>query len=67
MAETREIFEQVEDEQGRTRLDRPFTPEEAKEQDERNRAKLGYRTGRFDAFMTGTEKEPRAKLGRTRR
>ena len=37
MAETREVYEQVEDETGRTRRDRPFTAEEAKELDARNR------------------------------
>jgi hypothetical protein len=31
-----ELFEQVEDEHGRTRLDRPFTAEEARVQDEQN-------------------------------
>jgi hypothetical protein len=47
---------------GRTRLDRPFTPEEAKEQDARNRERLQKgRTGRFDPFLTGTETTARAK------
>lgn len=32
----RQPFEQVEDERGRTRLDRPFTPEEATAQDADN-------------------------------
>ena len=40
MAETREVYEQVEDETGRTRLDRPFTAEEAKELDAWNWERL---------------------------
>lgn len=40
MAETREIFEQVDDGAGCTRLDRPFTAEEAAAQDAANRARL---------------------------
>ena len=52
IAETREIFEQVKDEHGRTRLDRPFTPEEAKERDARNRERLQKgRTGRLEPFF----------------
>jgi hypothetical protein len=35
-----EVYEQVEDEHGRTRLDRPLTAEEARAQDERHRAIL---------------------------
>ena len=68
MAETREIYEQAEDETGRTRLDRPFTPEEAKEQDARNRERLqaGGRTGRFDPYLSGTEQEARAQRGNRR-
>jgi hypothetical protein len=62
MAETREIFEQVDDGVGCTRLDRPFTAEEAAAQDAANRARLEKgRTGRFDPFLSGTEKQARAK------
>lgn len=35
-----EVFEQVEDEQGRIRLDRQLTGEEAAAQDEENRRRL---------------------------
>ena len=62
-----EVFEQVEDEAGRTRLDRPFTAEEAKEQDARNREQLqAGRTGHFDPYLSGTEKQARAKRGSRR-
>ena len=63
MAEKREVYEQVVDDSGRTRLDRPFTPEEAQAQDARNREKLGGRTGRFDPYFTGEEEQVRAKRG----
>ena len=54
MAETREVYEQVEDETGRTRLDRPFTAEEAKELDARNRERLTVgRIRRFDPYAPG--------------
>lgn len=67
MADKRDVYEQHEDETGRTRLDRPFTPEETKEQDARNRERLGAgRTGRFDPYLSGTERQARAKRGRTR-
>ncbi len=67
MADKRETFEQVRDEAGRTRLDRPFTPDEAKAQDAENRAKLEKgRTGRFDPYLSGEEQQARAKRGRTR-
>ena len=62
-----EIFEQVPDENGVTRLDRRWTPEEAHVIEEANRALLvGGRTGRFDAFLNDTEHEARAKRRRTR-
>lgn len=57
-----EVFQQTEDDAGRTRLDRPFTPEEAKQQDAENRERLEKgRTGRFDPYLSGTEKQARAK------
>ena len=60
-------FEQVEDEHGRTLLDRPFTPEEAAANDERNLEKLGGRPGNFlQPWVTDTEDEVRATR-RTRR
>jgi hypothetical protein len=53
------------DEAGRTRLDRPFTAEEAKEQDAANTAKLEKgRTGRFEPFLSGEEKQARTKRSR---
>ena len=66
MAETREVYEQVEEETGRTRLDRPFTAEEAKELDARNRERLTVgRTGRFDPYLSGTEQEARSKRSKS--
>ena len=66
MAETREVYEQVEDETGRTRLDRPFTAEEAKELDARNRERLTVgRTGRFDPYLSSTEQEARSKRSKS--
>ena len=63
-----EAYEQRKDERGLTRLDWPFTPEEAKEQDARNRERLEKgRTGRFDACFTGEEQHARAKRGRSKR
>jgi hypothetical protein len=63
----REVYEQREDETGRTSLDRPFTAEEATAQDARNRQRLeACRTGRFDPFLSGEELQARAKRGRTR-
>jgi hypothetical protein len=65
MAEKRETLEQVEDEAGRTRLDRPFTAEEAQAQDAANRERLEKgRTGRFEPFLLGEEHTARAKRGR---
>jgi hypothetical protein len=65
MAEKREIFEQVDDGAGRTRLERPFTAEEAQAQDAANRAKLEKgRTGRFEPFLSGEEQKARAKRRR---
>ena len=62
-----EVFEQVEDEHGRTRMDRPLTPDEAKQQDAENRERLEKgRTGRFDPYLSGEEQQARAKRGRTR-
>ena len=67
MAETREVYEQVEDETGRTRLDRPFTAEEAKALDARNLERLtAGRTGRFDPYLSG-EDQRRAKRGTSKR
>jgi hypothetical protein len=65
MAEKREVFEQVEDEHGRTRLDRRLTPEEAAAQDACNAERLGpARAASFyQPFATGTEHEARAKRG----
>jgi hypothetical protein len=64
MADTRKVFEQVEDETARTRLDRPFTAEEAKEQDSRNGERLqAGRTGRFEPFLSGEEQYARARRG----
>jgi len=61
-----EVFEQVEDEAGRTRLDRPFTPDEAKAQDAENRERLDEgRTGRFEPFLSGTEQKARAQRRKT--
>ena len=37
------VYEQAENEAGRMRLDRPFSPEEAAAQDKENLAKLGDR------------------------
>ena len=66
MAETREVFEQVEDETGRTRLDRPFTAEEATELDARNRERLTVgRTGRFDPYLSCAEQEARSKRSKS--
>ena len=63
----RAVYEQVEDETGRTRLDRPFTAEEAEQQDAENRERLEKgRTGRFDPFLTGEEQRARAKRGSPR-
>jgi hypothetical protein len=61
MAEKREVFEQTQDEHGRTRMDRVLTPEEAAAQNAANAAKL--EPGRLgpQPFHSGTEKEPRAK------
>lgn len=57
-----EVFEQVENEAGRTRLDRPLTPDEAKAQDAENRERLEKgRTGRFDPFLSGEEQQARVK------
>ena len=51
---------------GRTRLDRPFTAEEAKELDARNRERLTVgRTGRFDPCLSGTEQEARSKRSKS--
>jgi hypothetical protein len=62
MTDEREVFQQVRDESGRLRLDRPFTPEEAAALDAANREKLEKgRTGRFDPFLTGTEQTARKK------
>ena len=66
MAE-REVNKQTEDENGRTRLDRPFTAEEAKELDARNRERLtAGRTGRFEPFLSGTEKQARVKRSKVK-
>ena len=44
----------------------PFTPEEAKEQDARNREKLqAGRTLRFEPFLSGTEQKARAQRRKT--
>ncbi len=62
-----EVFEQAEDPNGRTRMDRPLTPAEAAAQDGENRAMLeAGRTGRFEPFLSGEEKQARARRG-TRR
>jgi len=51
----------------RTRLDRPFTPEEAQAQDAANRERLEKgRTGRFEPFLSGKEQRVRARRGRRR-
>ena len=68
MAEQREIYELREDEMGRTRLDRPFTPEEAAAQDAANRERLeAGRTGRFDPYHTGEEQQARARRGTSKK
>ena len=62
-----EVFQQTEDEAGRTRLDRPLTPEEAAAQDAANRERLEKgRTGRFEPFLSGEEQQARAKRGSRR-
>ena len=62
--ETPEVFEQAEDPNGRTRMDRPLTPAEAQAQDAENRARLeAGRTGRFEPFLSGEEKQARARRG----
>jgi len=54
--------ERVKDEAGRTRLDRPFTSEDAKGRDAATIETLGAgRTGRVDPNPSGTEKRARAK------
>ena len=63
-AEETPVFEQTEDPNGRTRMDRPLTPAEAAAQDAENRAMLeAGRTGRFEPFLSGEEKQARAKRG----
>ena len=62
-----EVFQQIEDDASRTRLDRPFTVDEAKAQDAENRERLEKgRSGRFEPFLSGEEQQARAKRGRTR-
>jgi hypothetical protein len=56
LADGEELFEPIEDERGRLRLDRRLTPEEAAAQDEANRAAwLQDRRARFGGSSTTTE------------
>ena len=52
------VYEQTEDERGRTRLDRPFTAEEAAAQDAAHRER--YREERAKRFGGGHGRTPEA-------
>jgi len=53
-----QVFEQAEDEAGRMRLDRPFTPEEAAAADKENLARLGERAVLLGQFRDERPRRP---------
>ncbi len=65
--EQQEVFEQVADERGRLRLDRPATASEALEQDAENREAFGRdRLLRFELPLAGQTAEERREARRQR-